>query len=250
MSAQIFIRPNGSILLRRKDLNFLVTRKRENLMLTRSQLARLLMVYVVSFALVITLLNVQAITQQANYVKNNFTNSDEVLETKLLSDYYHQLEQKKRSVIPVEIEENMAEDNSLFIPKTNTKAPIVVGTSTSENIILEELKSGTVIYPGSSLPGSAGTTVILGHSSSNLPWNQYSNVFSLLHKLEPGDLVYLRFQGDFLVYRISQKMTGSVFTLAKADIKGDLVLSSCWPVGTDEGRILVTANLIDKLSQE
>ena len=105
MSAQIFIRPNGSILLRRKDLNFLVTRKRENLMLTRSQLARLLMVYVVSFALVITLLNVQAITQQANYVKNNFTNSDEVLETKLLSDYYHQLEQKKRSVIPVEIED-------------------------------------------------------------------------------------------------------------------------------------------------
>ncbi len=247
MNRRQILKVGENFILRRKDPNFLVAPKRQNAPLTKKQVGRLLLVYSVSFALVFTLLNAQAITQQANYVKNSFTDADEVLETQLLSSYYHRLEDKKRSVIPIEAEANLTGDNAIYIPKTNTKAPIVAGRSTDEKVILEQLKGGTVIYPGSSIPGSGGTTVILGHSSSNFPWNEYSNVFSLLYKLEPGDLVYVKYQGDFLVYRIGQKMTGSVFTLSKADIKGDLVLSSCWPVGTDKGRILVTANLIEKV---
>jgi LPXTG-site transpeptidase (sortase) family protein len=225
----------------RKDLNFLIVEKKK--ILSKIQIVRLITVYAVSFGVVMTILNVQAISQQAGYVRNKFSDRDEVLETQLLSSFYHNLEEKKRNIIPVEVEDSLVADNSIFIPKTNTRAPIVAGRSTDSRDILEDLKSGTVLYPDSSLPGHGGTTVVLGHSSSNFPWNEYSNVFSLLHKLEPGDLIYLKYQGDFFVYRVGQKMTGSVFTLAKADIKGDLVLSSCWPVGSDQGRILISAEL-------
>lgn len=199
--------------------------------------------YAVSFAVVMVVLNVQAISQQAGYVRNQFSDRDEVLETQLLSNFYRELEVERRSIVPVEVENYLIADNSILIPKTNTRAPIIWGRSTNPDAILEELKNGTVLYPDSSLPGQGGTTVILGHSSSNLPWNEYSNVFSLLHKLEAGDFIYLKYRGDFYVYRVDQKLTGSVFTLAKTDIQGDLVLSSCWPVGSDQGRILITAAL-------
>lgn len=212
--------------------------------ITKGQLARLLTVFLVSFVLVMTVLNVQAITQQAQYVMNMFSDRDEISETEFLLNFYHNLEDEKRSQIPIEAEENLIAENSIYIPKTNTRAPIIVGRSKNSQDILEDLKNGAVIYPDSSLPGQGGTTSILGHSSSNLPWNEYSNIFSLLYKLEAGDLIYLKYEGDFFVYQVGKKMTGSVFTLSKADLGGDLVLSSCWPVGTDQGRIVVVANLV------
>lgn len=215
-----------------------------NYPITKGQLVRLLTVFLVSFAVVMTILNAQAITKQAEFIMNKFSNQDEIAETEYLLNFYHNLEDKKRSLIPVEAEENLIAENSIFIPKTNTRAPIILAKSENTQDILEDLKNGVVLYPDSSSPGQGGTTSILGHSSSNYPWNEYSNIFSLLYKLEAGDLIYLKYEGDFFVYQVSKRMTGSVFTLAKADLGGDLILSSCWPVGTDQGRIIIVANLV------
>lgn len=245
MRAINLLKPKAILVFVKKDTNLLVSKKNKSEGL---KMVRLAVVYSTAFVVIMLVLNSQYLFQRTEYFRNQLSDRDEILETRLLSDYYHQLEEKRRSIIPAEAEENLTEDNSLFIPKINIRSPIISGRSTDSDSLLEDLKSGTVIYPGSSLPGTSGSTVILGHSSSDFPWTQYSNIFSLLYKLEKGDLIYLRYGGEFFVYSVGEKKTGSVFTLSSADIDGDLILSSCWPVGTDKGRILVTADLIERLS--
>ncbi len=242
------LKPKARILFKIKDLDFSNYKKPRGFKV--SDLGRLSIVYSAAFALIILMLNFPILFQRGGYVMNNFTDRDEILETQLLSDYYHSLEEKKRLVIPVEAEENLVFEDSLYIPKTNIRAPIIVGQSSDGAAVLEDLKKGVVMYPGSSMPGKEGSTVILGHSSSNLPWNDYSSVFSLLQNLEVGDLIYVKYRNEFFVYSVGNKLTGSVFTLSKADLSGDLVLSSCWPVGSDKGRIVIVSNLISRFNDQ
>lgn len=139
-------------------------------------------------------------------------------------------------------QKNISQD-TLSIPKLGIQVPIVVGSSTDANRILDELQKGVVLYPGSSEPGTNGTSVIIGHSSSTIP-NKYGKVFSGLGKLGNGDIVVISHQGREYTYVINNKMTGSVDNIAQAGISGDLILGTCWPIGTDKERILVMANLV------
>jgi len=132
----------------------------------------------------------------------------------------------------------------LYIPVIDINAPIIVGSSTEERTILNELKRGVLIYPGSNLPGDNGSTVIIGHSSSNTPWQKYSYVFSSLPKLSKGDMIIINYNDRKYSYSVDKKIIGSVNELAALDIKGDLILGTCWPIGTDEKRILITASLV------
>src|SRR3989344_3291832 len=221
---------------------------------------KLVSVYSAAFMVVLVLLNFAVITNSTAYMRNKLTDYDEVLETELLMATYGQEEvfssTPSTSQLPIATAVNNANKptyssapssvvsskSSISIPKINIKAPIVIGTSTNTNKILKDLESGVLMYPGSAMPGQ-GSTVIVGHSSSNSPWNKYSNVFSLLNQLQVGDLIYISNNDKSYVYTVSNKKTGSVFSLSNADMSGDLVLSSCWPVGTDTGRILVSATL-------
>ncbi|OGN00398.1 MAG: hypothetical protein A2651_01810 [Candidatus Yanofskybacteria bacterium RIFCSPHIGHO2_01_FULL_42_12] len=139
--------------------------------------------------------------------------------------------------------EGVVSGNYIYIPSINISAPIVTGTSTDEKTILTQLKNGALMYPGSSLPGDGGSTVIIGHSSSNLPWQKYSSIFSSLPKLSKGDMVIINYNGRKYSYIVDGKIIGSVSVLSGQSIKGDLVLGTCWPIGTDEQRIIITASL-------
>lgn len=219
----------------------------------RISFLKLAAVYIVSFFVVLAVLNFSTITDALALVRNKFTDHDEVLETELLMAAY----QNEKPVLittknyPELIHDQQigsdpvasAEKNFIFIPKINIKAPIVTGSSIEPNKLLKDLERGVLMYPGSALPGQ-GSTVIIGHSSSNFPWKKYSNVFSLLNRLQAGDLVYVNYADQRYVYKINIKKTGSVFSLSKTDLSGDLILSSCWPVGTDNGRILISATLL------
>ncbi len=212
------------------------------------------------FLIVFILLNISALIGWFGYVRNQFTDADEITETQLLMAKYHSEgltpmvyaneydHVTEKDLYSSEVFSSQAAtvlgQDILSIPKINVKTPIVIGKSTVSKQILTDLQKGVLLYPGSALPGNGGSTVIIGHSSSNTPWNKYSHVFSLLNRLESGDLIYINSGDASYVYQISAKKTGSVFTIASSDIKGDLILSSCWPVGTDNGRIVVTANLI------
>lgn len=219
---------------------------------------RTTLVYMVAFVFVLTLLNFSVITTTLAFMRNQFTDYDEVLETELLIAAYHH--EEPTTIVPqnkpVLINNNqpiysgtpsnaLRDKNSIYIPKINIKAPIIIGSSTDSNKLLKDLERGVLVYPGSAMPGQ-GSTVIVGHSSSNSPWNKYSNVFSFLNLLQTGDLVYVNYADQHYVYEVNNKKTGSVFSLTNADITGDLILSSCWPVGTDRGRILISATLQKK----
>lgn len=132
----------------------------------------------------------------------------------------------------------------ISISKINISAPILQVLSDNEKTILSALKNGVVLYPGSSYPGQNGSTIIIGHSSSNPPWTKYSAIFSLLNRLAPNDLINISFGGKKYIYQVRTIEKGSVQHLLDSGLGGDLILSSCWPVGTDQGRIAVVANLI------
>lgn len=228
---------------------------------SRPSILKLASVYSTAFMVVLVLLNFAVITNSMAYVRNKLTNYDEVLETELLITTYRQEEvfsaTPSTALFPIAVAVTnvnkptysiapssviVSGKSYISIPKINIKAPIIIGTSTNTSKILKDLESGVLMYPGSAMPGQ-GNTVIVGHSSSNSPWNKYSNVFSLLNRLQVGDLIYISHNDKNYIYTVSNKKTGSVFSLSNADVSGDLVLSSCWPVGTDTGRILVSAML-------
>ena len=130
---------------------------------------------------------------------------------------------------------------SLSIPKLELSVPVVIVPSGDDNAILAALKNGVVQFPGSADPGQSGMTVIVGHSSSTAPWNKYSSVFSQLDKLQTNDLIYIDFNGQKYTYRVVAKRKGSAQEILDSGITGDLLLSTCWPVGTDTNRIAVAA---------
>lgn len=140
--------------------------------------------------------------------------------------------------------------NSIHIPKINITAPIVIENNDDEKALLEALKKGVLLFPGSVSPGQNGNTVLLGHSS-DFVWSEgeYKSVFALLNKLEEGDLIKVYFNNEKFVYRVSGLNILSVEKINDAvSQKSDnntLFLSSCWPIGTDWNRIMVTAKLID-----
>ncbi|KKS01528.1 MAG: hypothetical protein UU54_C0003G0002 [Candidatus Yanofskybacteria bacterium GW2011_GWA2_41_22] len=132
--------------------------------------------------------------------------------------------------------------DNISIPKINITAPIIRSASTDANIILNDLKRGVVLYPESALPGE-GSAVIIGHSSSNFPWRKYSSVFSKLNKLEIGDSIFVNYKGRRLVFSVINKKIGTAKDLISSNIGGDLILGSCWPVGSDKERIMIAASL-------
>lgn len=134
--------------------------------------------------------------------------------------------------------------NYLYIPKLNVSAPVVTGISTDGKTILEQLKQGVLMYPGSGVPGGGGSSVIIGHSSSSIPWQEYGRVFAGLPKISKGDMIIVNYNGRKYSYQVENKLTGSINELASLNIQNDLVLGTCWPIGTDEKRIIITASLV------
>lgn len=152
-----------------------------------------------------------------------------------------ELDQPKSNSITA-VQSNNVNSNYISIPKLGIKAPILIAPKDDKQI-LNSLKNGVVLYPDSALPGQEGMTVIIGHSSSNFPLTKYSAIFAGLNKLNTGDLIYINYAGKGYTYTINDKKIGSTQQLASAYFDGDLVLGTCWPVGTDKNRIIVAADL-------
>ena len=228
---------------------------------------RLTSVFVSVFVILLVILNGPLIISLVQYPLNHSEESDnEKLTTEYIALYGYETQQKKllagavlstvvqasTSSVPTATPKVLASislnpvtiKNNISISKINISAPIIHVTSDSEKTILNALRGGVVLYPGSARPGQNGTTVIVGHSSSNPPWTKYSAIFSLLNKLAPNDLINISFDGKEYTYQVQAIKKGSVQQILDLGLAGDLVLSSCWPVGTDKGRIAIVANLI------
>lgn len=138
--------------------------------------------------------------------------------------------------------------NSIIIEKINIEAPLVFSSGTSQKELNQALDQGVVIYPGSVMPGQKGDLFLSGHSSS-YPWDktQYGQVFTLLNRLEPGDLIIIYYNQYQYTYQVTKKY---VTTPDKAFIwsqtsSSTITLMTCWPIGTALKRLMVEGELID-----
>lgn len=135
---------------------------------------------------------------------------------------------------------------SLAIPEVNiTAAKVIIGG--------EDLNKGLIHYPGTALPGQAGSTVIFGHSvlrqfynpSVKNP-NRYMSIFSKIMTLDIGQPIYLDYGQTRYTYVVADKVQvepEDVFILEQRYNGSDLKLITCVPEGTYLRRGVVIANL-------
>lgn len=216
-----------------------------------------LIIFVAAFGVILILLNLPSIASSIAYPFTHSTQSDNEKLTQQYRDIYgyqnhpeliqaveaNSVFKPSPSIYPITVPQNMQIE--LSIPKIGITAPVLQVNSNSDAVILNSLKDGVVLYPGSVTPGQPGTAVIVGHSSSTPPWTKYSDIFALLSKLQANDIVYVTVDGTQHAYRVRTIEKGSSQQIIDSGLTGDLVLTTCWPVGTAADRIAVSATRIN-----
>lgn len=132
--------------------------------------------------------------------------------------------------------------DSIIINKIKIEAPLVFAAGTSQKELNSALDQGVIIYPGSKLPGQPGEVFLSGHSSV-YPWNKtpYGQVFTMIDKLEAGDIMTIYYGQYKYDYRITNKsiVKPDEVRLSGQTGQNTLTLMTCWPIGTALKRLLV-----------
>lgn len=96
-----------------------------------------------------------------------------------------------------------------------------------------------------SLPGGGGKVMIYGHSSG-YPWDrsQYTKIFRKINELDPGDRVYVTYDGKLYEYEVTYEESVPASDTSKLADNGhgeELILYTCWPPDSIASRYLVHA---------
>jgi len=136
------------------------------------------------------------------------------------------------------------DDNSLYLPIINIKAPIFWGVNNNPTEVADGLSKGLIQIKGTALPGEKGNVFITGHSS-NYPWakGNYNHVFALLNKVVVGDVVQVKYKNVDYIYKVSSIKSVEATDVSVMNSSSDsiLTLMTCTPVGTSLRRLIVTA---------
>jgi LPXTG-site transpeptidase (sortase) family protein len=116
-------------------------------------------------------------------------------------------------------------------------------------VFMKELEKGVIRYPGSAKPGEDGVTFIFWHSS-NFPWAkwEFNEVFWLLDKVSFDDDIIIYFNSKKYMYKIREKQVikpWDVSILKRNKKKNEVSIMTCWPLGTDISRLVVTGELVE-----
>lgn len=147
-------------------------------------------------------------------------------------------------------------DDRIIVERISQNVPIVrVSTEkliqkdwgALEKEIQEALQGGVVHYPGTLWPGDKGNVVLTGHSSY-FPWDpgRFKDVFALLTQINIGDKVIVYHDQKAYTYQVYDKQIVTpdyVEVLAPTD-EERLTLITCYPVGTNQKRLVVFAKPI------
>ncbi|MFA5157636.1 MAG: class D sortase [Patescibacteria group bacterium] len=137
-----------------------------------------------------------------------------------------------------------AEDQSKFvltIPKINITAPVIEGVDpTNKEIYNQKLQNGVALMAGSPLPGDKGNIFIYGHSSATVA-SKYDKIFAKLNDLKQADQLTIRHNDKEYNYSVTAKKIVEPTDLSVLEPTKDetLTLMTCWPVGTNEKRLVV-----------
>lgn len=151
------------------------------------------------------------------------------------------------------------ENDQLWVPKIDVKAPIVWDSPVDEATMLNNLKYGVVHYKGTTKPGEVaddgkGNVFISGHSSYYW-WDdgKYKTVFANLDQLNEGDEIAIGYEDIAYVYKVVEKKEvdpNDVSVLAQNTEKPTLSLMTCVPVGTNLRRLIIKAELMARASDD
>jgi LPXTG-site transpeptidase (sortase) family protein len=144
-------------------------------------------------------------------------------------------------------ESNQQTEYVIDIPKVDVhNAKVVIGGT--------DLNSSLIQYPGTAMPGQAGSPVIFGHSVLRQFYNpseknprRYTSIFSKIMTLKPGDDIYITENNVKYHYKVKDKTEvkpEDVFILTQNYDARDLKLVTCTPEGTYLRRGVITAQLV------
>lgn len=144
---------------------------------------------------------------------------------------------------------NSSIPGKLSIPKLQLQVPLIWSLDPAN--FDKDLTKGVIHYPGTVMPGETGVAYISGHSSDYW-WkkNQYAQVFTRLNQLSTGDDIFVELtdsSGKIYAYRYqvtSSKIYAPDDQTQFIDNSGiKLNLSTCWPIGTQKDRLVVSSIL-------
>jgi sortase A len=148
----------------------------------------------------------------------------------------NQLPKETPTVVVVEAQSQIPQDNRIVISKIAVDAPIVEGIDESA------LWKGMWRRPNSSTPDKGGNTVITGH---RFLYTTGPNTFFYLDKITVDDIIAVYWEGkeyDYMVYEIT------IVNPDRIDIEENtnesiLTLYTCTPLWTSKTRLVIKAIL-------
>jgi sortase A len=144
---------------------------------------------------------------------------------------------------------DLSKPGRLSIPKLQIQVPLIW---TQDPVQFDQdLTRGVVHYPGTAMPGENGIVYVSGHSSDYFWKNHpYKQVFAKINALQPGDDIFVDVYGnDGKIYNYRYSVVAETIYAPDdqrqfLDNSGaKLNLSTCWPIGTQKDRYVVTAEL-------
>jgi sortase A len=123
------------------------------------------------------------------------------------------------------------------LPKRHIPARINIPRLHVKETVGTSLDKGPAWWPVTGRPGGGDTIAIAGHRTT------HTHPFLDLDRLEPGDVIYVRWQGVAHRYVMSGRRIVSQKQLHIADARGHelLLLTACTPKGSSRQRIVIYA---------
>lgn len=138
-------------------------------------------------------------------------------------------------------------NNEIYIPSVNIKAPINWNVAFNDSAIQQGLQTGVVQLKGTALPGEVGNVFISGHSSY-LPFakGDYKQIFVTLPNTKLGDQIFIIRGGTLYTYKVENvfETKPTKIEIMKQSTDSILTLSTCVPIGTATRRFIVQAKQI------
>lgn len=133
---------------------------------------------------------------------------------------------------------------AITIPAAGIKDLAIIHPSSpsTHNGLLAPLKNG--VGHLFSYPGKKGKILIYGHSSSySYDLSPYTKIFRQINKLNPGDKIYVTYDGTLHVYQVTHESVVPANDMTKVQGGGseELILYTCWPPDDIKQRYLVHA---------
>jgi LPXTG-site transpeptidase (sortase) family protein len=232
-----------------KQENFF-TKKDKNLLKVMTVIF-LFFVVVVNFKQVMALpIFIRSVPEVVHYkidsIKSDSKDKEEAQEEKEEEEENEEREEVEEKEESYEV----CEKDEVVIDVINISAPIVETEGLYSDDYKDALNNGVVRFPDSAYPGEEGLSVLLGHSAP-LGWPdiRYDRVFTEIDKLKEGDVIEICYNNKLYKYTVIDEQIGKevyevgedVISLFHEENKKELIVMTCWPPGSSEGRIGIRA---------